>query len=384
MKLGRLARLLVSPPPADRLARRLAQLLVGLVLYGVSDALLVLGGLGLDPWDVLHQGLARRTGIPIGTWTIIVGAAVLLMWIPLRQRPGVGTACNVIVIGTVIDVVLAVVPAPHALPLRWASLLAGVALNGVATACYIGAGLGPGPRDGLMTGIARRGHSLRLVRTSIELSVLAAGWLLGGTVGIGTVLYAVSIGPLVHLLLPRLTIRPGTSRLSSSGDRDAGPRGPRHGPRSAAEGKPDPGPVQPLPHGACRLHVAAVVGEQPVAGGLRHGGVTRAGGLVVADHGPGAHQQVGFAHPPAGEISRQAPAQDERPPGPHRGDRGILAPGPATWQALAMLVRDQPGGCRSASTWREPARGGTCEAAAAVLPPDAGPTKEETWRASSW
>jgi hypothetical protein len=170
-----------------------------------------------------RQGLARRTGIPIGTWTIIVGAAVLLLWIPLRQRPGVGTACNVVVvIGTVIDLVLALVPAPHALPLRWASLLAGVALNGVATACYIGAGLGPGPRDGLMTGIARRGHSLRLVRTSIELSVLAAGWLLGGTVGVGTVLYAVSIGPLVHLLLPRLTIRP------------------RHGPRSAAEGRLDP------------------------------------------------------------------------------------------------------------------------------------------------
>ena len=230
MKLGRLARLLVSPPPADRLARRLVQLLAGLVLYGVSDALLVLGGLGLDPWDVLHQGLARRTGIPIGTWTIIVGAAVLLMWIPLRQRPGVGTACNVVVIGTVIDVVLAVVPAPTALPLRWASLLAGVALNGVATACYIGAGLGPGPRDGLMTGIARRGHSLRLVRTSIELSVLAAGWLLGGTVGIGTVLYAVSIGPVVHLLLPRLTIRRGERRV----------HGGRQGPRSAAEGKPDP------------------------------------------------------------------------------------------------------------------------------------------------
>jgi len=222
VKLGRLVRLLVSPPPADRLTRRLVQLMAGLVLYGVSDALLVLGGLGLDPWDVLHQGLARRTGIPIGTWTIIAGAAVLLLWIPLRQRPGVGTASNVIVIGTVIDLVLAVVPAPHALPLRGASLLAGVALNGVATACYIGAGLGPGPRDGLMTGIARRGHSLRVVRTSIELSVLAAGWLLGGTVGIGTVLYAVSIGPLVHLLLPRLNIRP------------------RQGPRSATEGSPDP------------------------------------------------------------------------------------------------------------------------------------------------
>jgi len=230
VRLPRAARLLVSPPPADRLARRVGQLLVGLVLYGVSDAMLVLAGLGLDPWDVLHQGLARRTGIPIGTWSIIVGAAVLLMWIPLRQRPGVGTACNVVVIGTVIDIVLAVVPAPHALPLRIASLLGGIALNGVATACYIGAGLGPGPRDGLMTGIARRGHSLRLVRTGIEAGVLAAGWLLGGTVGIGTVAYAVGIGPLVHLLLPRLTIRAGATG---------------HGSRSSADGKLDPARSSP-------------------------------------------------------------------------------------------------------------------------------------------
>lgn len=210
MGLMRAARCVFRPLPGDRLPRRFGQLLVGLALYGISDALLVLGGLGLDPWDVLHQGLARRTGIPLGTWSIIVGALVLLMWIPLRQRPGAGTACNVVVIGTVIDVVLAVVPVPHALPLRWAALLAGVLLNGVATACYIGAGLGPGPRDGLMTGIAARGHSLRLVRTCIELTVLATGWLLGGTVGIGTVLYALGIGPLVHLLLPRLTIRPGS------------------------------------------------------------------------------------------------------------------------------------------------------------------------------
>jgi uncharacterized membrane protein YczE len=199
-------RTVISPPPRDRLPRRLCQLLAGLVLYGVSDALLVLAGLGLDPWDVLHQGLSRLTGIPIGTWSIFVGAAVLLMWIPLRQRPGVGTACNVVVIGSVIDAVLAVVPAPHGLALRWTALTCGVLLNGVATACYIGAGLGPGPRDGLMTGIARRGHSLRAVRTGIELTVLATGWLLGGTVGAGTVLYAVSIGPVVHLLLPRLTV----------------------------------------------------------------------------------------------------------------------------------------------------------------------------------
>lgn len=241
MRLARAAQWAISAPPRDALARRLSQLFTGLILYGVSDALLVLGGLGLDPWDVLHQGLARRTGIPIGTWSIIVGAAVLLMWIPLRQRPGVGTACNVVVIGSVIDVVLAVVPAPHGMPLRWAALLAGVLLNGVATACYIGAGLGPGPRDGLMTGIAARGHSLRVVRTGIELTVLATGWLLGGTVGVGTVLYAVGIGPLVHLLLPRLSIRPaplataGSPATSNTGGlslpvrtrQTAGPRGRR-------------------------------------------------------------------------------------------------------------------------------------------------------------
>lgn len=209
MRAAQVLRTVISPPPRSRLPRRLSQLFTGLVLYGISDALLVLAGLGLDPWDVLHQGLARLTGIPIGTWSIFVGAAVLLMWIPLRQRPGAGTACNVVVIGSVIDAVLAVVPAPHALALRWLALICGVLLNGVATACYIGAGLGPGPRDGLMTGIARRGHSLRVVRTGIELTVLAIGWLLGGTVGAGTVLYAVSIGPIVHLLLPRLTI-PGT------------------------------------------------------------------------------------------------------------------------------------------------------------------------------
>jgi uncharacterized membrane protein YczE len=237
---GRAVRSVFRPPPADRLARRLGQLLVGLILYGVSDALLVLAGLGLDPWDVLHQGLARRTGIPLGTWSIIVGAAVLVMWVPLRQRPGVGTACNVVVIGAVIDLVLALVPAPHALPLRWASLLAGVALNGVATACYIGAGLGPGPRDGLMTGIAGRGHSLRLVRTCIELSVLAIGWLLGGTVGIGTLLYAVSIGPLVHLLLPRFTIgtRPRPDRPDDLHREPVGYAGPGLLP-SASAGRAD-------------------------------------------------------------------------------------------------------------------------------------------------
>jgi uncharacterized membrane protein YczE len=200
--------------PAPRL-RRAAQLLSGLVLYGVSSSMLLLAGLGLDPWDILHQGLSRRLGLGVGTWAIIVGLAVLLLWIPLRQRPGIGTVANVILVGAVIDLVLAVVPAPHALALRIAVMLGGVALNGVATGAYIGAGLGPGPRDGLMVGIAGRGHSIRVVRTGIEIIVLAVGWVLGGTVGVGTVVYAISIGPLAHYFIPRLAIRapaPGGAR----------------------------------------------------------------------------------------------------------------------------------------------------------------------------
>jgi uncharacterized membrane protein YczE len=182
--------------------RRLIQLFTGLVLYGISDSMLLLAGLGVDPWDVLHQGLARRTGVPTGTWAIIVGVVVLLLWIPLRQRPGIGTLCNVVVVGAVIDAVLATVSPPHSLPVQAAVMVSGVVLNGVATGLYIGAGLGPGPRDGLMTGFAARGHSLRLVRTCIEITVLAAGWLLGGTVGVGTVVYAVCIGPLAHIFVP--------------------------------------------------------------------------------------------------------------------------------------------------------------------------------------
>lgn len=182
--------------------RRLIQLFTGLVLYGISDSMLLLAGLGVDPWDVLHQGLARHTSVPTGTWAIIVGAVVLLLWIPLRQRPGTGTLCNVVVVGAVIDVVLAMASPPRSLAVQAAVMVSGVVLNGVATGLYIGAGLGPGPRDGLMTGFAACGHSLRLVRTCIEITVLAAGWLLGGTVGLGTVVYAVCIGPLAHVFVP--------------------------------------------------------------------------------------------------------------------------------------------------------------------------------------
>jgi uncharacterized membrane protein YczE len=181
---------------------RLVQLYFGLVLYGISSSMLVLAGLGLDPWDVFHQGLSRTFGLSIGTWTIIVGFVVLLLWIPLRQRPGIGTLSNVVLIGLIMNVVLGHVHAPHALVARIVLLVGGVFLCGVATGAYIGAGFGPGPRDGLMTGLAARGHSIRVVRTSIEVTVLGTGWLLGGTVGVGTVVYALSIGPLAHVFVP--------------------------------------------------------------------------------------------------------------------------------------------------------------------------------------
>ncbi|MER5177704.1 hypothetical protein ABT009_04885 [Streptomyces sp. NPDC002896] len=178
------------------------QLYVGLALYGVSSALLVESGLGLEPWGVLHQGLAELTGLTIGVVSIIVGAAVLLLWIPLRQRPGLGTVSNVFVIGIAMDGTLALVPDAHSLAVRIPLLVGGIVLNGVATGLYIAAKFGPGPRDGLMTGLHRRtGRSIRLVRTAIEVAVVATGFVLGGTVGIGTVLYALAIGPLAQVFL---------------------------------------------------------------------------------------------------------------------------------------------------------------------------------------
>ena len=181
---------------------RLVQLYGGLVLYGVSSSLLVLANLGLDPWDVFHQGLSRTFGLAIGTWAILVGVVVLLLWIPLRQRPGIGTVSNVVLVGLTMNVVLGHVHPPHGLGVRIACLLVGVLLNGIATGAYIGAGYGPGPRDGLMTGLAARGHSIRVVRTGLEVAVLVTGWLLGGTVGVGTLVYALSIGPLAHVFIP--------------------------------------------------------------------------------------------------------------------------------------------------------------------------------------
>ncbi|MEV6513330.1 hypothetical protein AB0M61_45435 [Streptomyces sp. NPDC051642] len=186
----------------NRLGRRWVQLYAGLALYGASSALLVVSGLGLEPWNVLHQGLAELTGLTIGVVSIIVGAAVLLLWIPLRQRPGLGTVSNVFVVGLAMDGTLALVPDAHGLAVRIPLLLAGIVLNGAATGLYISANFGPGPRDGLMTGLHRRtGRSIRLIRTAIEVTVVATGFALGGTVGIGTLLYALAIGPLAQLFL---------------------------------------------------------------------------------------------------------------------------------------------------------------------------------------
>lgn len=193
--------------PRDRVARRLLQLYVGLLAYGLSMALMLRSELGNMPWDVLHEGLADASGLSIGLVTVVVGLAILLGWIPLRERPGLGTISNVVVIGVAVDLGLALVPVPDALAGRGALAVAGLLLNAVATAAYIGVRLGSGPRDGLMTGLVRRtGGSVRVVRTAIEVAVVVTGVLLGGTLGVVTVLYALTIGPLVHALLPRLTV----------------------------------------------------------------------------------------------------------------------------------------------------------------------------------
>jgi uncharacterized membrane protein YczE len=206
-------------PLRHRLVRRLIQLQVGLICYGISMALMIEARLGLDPWDVFHQGVAKLTGMRFGLVVIATGALVLLLWIPLRQRPGIGTVSNVIVIGLAVDAALAVLPAPHHLAARWGFLIGGIVLNGVATGMYIGARLGPGPRDGLMTGlVARRpGLSIRLTRTAIEITVLAVGWLMGGTVGVATVLYAISIGPLAHVFIPLFSVRPPAAASQPAG-----------------------------------------------------------------------------------------------------------------------------------------------------------------------
>ncbi|WP_142269313.1 hypothetical protein OHU34_34970 [Streptomyces sp. NBC_00080] len=209
-----------SRDPHGHLARRLIQLYVGLALYGASSALLVRAGLGLEPWNVLHQGLGELTGLTIGVVSIVVGAAVLLLWIPLRQRPGLGTVSNVFVVGLAMDGTLAYVPEAHGLAVQMPLLLAGIVLNGAATGLYIAASFGPGPRDGLMTGLHRRtGRSIRLMRTAVEVAVVVTGFALGGTIGVGTVLYAVTIGPLAQLFLRMFAVpaAPGGSTVVATG-----------------------------------------------------------------------------------------------------------------------------------------------------------------------
>lgn len=193
----------------DRFPARVAQLLGGLCLYGLSMAMLVRADLGLDPWDVLTQGVAPRIGVSFGLTVNLIGLLILVLWLPLRQKPGLGTVLNIMIIGTVTDLALALIPTQHEFRARATLLVLGILFNGIAGGAYIGAGLGAGPRDGLMTGICKRtGLSIKGVRTVIEVTVLAIGWMLGGTVGIGTLLYAISIGWLVHHALPRFSFKP--------------------------------------------------------------------------------------------------------------------------------------------------------------------------------
>lgn len=208
---------------AGRLPRRLVQLVVGLAIYGASMAMIIRGGLGVIPWDVLHTGLIRHIPVSFGQMSIMVALLVLLVWIPLRQMPGLGTIANALLVGLAADLTLAILPPFDDFVARVALLLGGIFLNGVATAMYIGSQLGPGPRDGFMTGLSRiSGRSIRLVRTAIEVAVVALGWALGGAVGLGTVLYALAIGPLAQLMLPWFTV-PLRLPVPAAGDRPRTP-----------------------------------------------------------------------------------------------------------------------------------------------------------------
>lgn len=196
------------PVGGERLTRRFVQLIVGLVLFGAGIGLMLQSGLGVPPWDVLHQGLARQFGLTVGLWSIMVSVVVLLLWLPLRERYGLGTLLNAVIIGLVLDGTSLLVPEADTTLIAWVMLVAGVVIVGIASGLYIGANLGPGPRDGLMTGIAKRGPSIRLTRAVLEIGVLTLGWVLGGTFGIGTIVFAIAIGPLVQYFLPRWQVSP--------------------------------------------------------------------------------------------------------------------------------------------------------------------------------
>lgn len=197
------------PVSGQNLLRRLVQLVIGLVLFGIGIAMMLQSGLGLPPWDVLHQGLAEQLGLTVGVWSIIVSFVVLLLWLPLRERYGLGTLLNAIIIGVVIDVAALLIPEPTNAWLDSLLMIGGILLIGFASGLYIGANLGPGPRDGLMTAVARRGPSIRLTRWGLEIVVLISGILLGGTFGVGTVAYALFIGPIVQFFLHRWSIETG-------------------------------------------------------------------------------------------------------------------------------------------------------------------------------
>jgi len=192
----------------DRLPERIARCVLGLAFFGIGISLIIDARIGVPPWDVLHQGIAERVDRSIGTVIIATGAALMLLWIPLRQKPGIGTVLNAIEIGLVANVAIRVLPQPESLVVQVPMMLSGVVVTAVGSGLYIGSGLGPGPRDGLMTGLAARGIPLRVARTGIEITVLVVGWFLGGQVGAGTVAFAVLIGPLVQVFLPRLAIKP--------------------------------------------------------------------------------------------------------------------------------------------------------------------------------
>ncbi|HEV3452468.1 MAG TPA: hypothetical protein VG869_14880 [Acidimicrobiia bacterium] len=196
------------PTPAE-LRRRLPRLLAGIVVLAAGIALLLQARLGVSAYDVLHQGLARVTGLSFGTVVVLLGLAILVAWIPIGQRFGIGTVVNTVTVGFVVDAYVGLLPAPGSLALRWPMLLGGIVVTAFGMGLYIGAGLGPGPRDGLMTGLAARGHPLWAVRTALELSALVSGWALGGDVGVGTVLFALAIGPLGHWFLARLHLGVG-------------------------------------------------------------------------------------------------------------------------------------------------------------------------------
>lgn len=198
---------MLPPMSTDHLAQRIIRCVIGLALFGIGISLIIDARIGLPPWDVFHQGVAERVGRSIGTVIIATGAVLMLLWIPLRQRPGIGTILNAIEIGLVANLTIALLPQPDSIYLRVPMMLTGIVVTAIGSGLYIGSGLGPGPRDGLMTGLASRGVPLRIARTGIEVVVLVVGWLLGGQVGIGTVAFALLIGPLVQVFLPRLAMR---------------------------------------------------------------------------------------------------------------------------------------------------------------------------------